>query len=170
MMRLRQRRTRAWVLALGGPPLHIGAGQGVVAHADDGDGVQGMVELPVTAAIQPIAPGLPRAGGDRAGPGLGGEGGLRAPPASMGPAHQDLRGGDRADTGQLQQPGCDRDHEGVQVVLVLVDLGAQQLAAPGRSRGARGRHLVLQGSGWPLAEGRTVGDLGLGPAAAQLGP
>ena len=56
----------AWVLAVGGPPLHIGAGQGVVAHADDGDGVQGMVELPVAAAIQPVAPGLSGAGGDRA--------------------------------------------------------------------------------------------------------
>jgi hypothetical protein len=87
----------------------------------------------------------------------------------MGPADQDLRGGDRADAGQLQQPGRDRDHEGVQVVLVLVDLGAQQLAAPGGGVQRAGGHLVLQGSGWSLAKGRAVADLGFGPAAAELG-
>src|SRR6266508_6533069 len=59
-------------LALGGPSGGVGAGLEVIAQADQRDGVQRLVELPVAATVQAMAGDLAGGGGDRAGPGPGG--------------------------------------------------------------------------------------------------
>lgn len=64
-------------------------------------GVQRPVQLPVTGAVESVAHGLPGAGGDGGDAGEGGECGLVAEPAGVGPADEDLRGGDHADAGQV---------------------------------------------------------------------
>jgi hypothetical protein len=43
-------------------------------HPDQGDGVQGLVRVPVTAAVDPVPVGRPRGCGDRCDSGEGGEG------------------------------------------------------------------------------------------------
>ena len=49
-----------------GLPVHVVAGGLVVAHADDGDVVQGGVALPVAAFVEPVPVGLAAGGGDGA--------------------------------------------------------------------------------------------------------
>ncbi len=53
-------------LALGAPSVGVGTGLGVMRHADHGDDVQGAVETPVAAAVEPVAGGVARGGGKRA--------------------------------------------------------------------------------------------------------
>ena len=61
-----------------GLPIHVVAGGLVVAHADDGDVVQGGVALPVAAFIKPVPVGLAAGGRDGAGAAELGKRGLAA--------------------------------------------------------------------------------------------
>src|SRR3989454_10969461 len=69
-----------------GASLHVGAGAGVVAHAAQHDGVQGVVGCPVAAAVEPVSVGAPGAGGGRRGAAQVGQGGLGAEPFLVSPA------------------------------------------------------------------------------------
>ena len=46
------------------PVLDIGAGFGVVNHADEHGGVERLVQAPVASAIEPMPGGVARGGGD----------------------------------------------------------------------------------------------------------
>jgi hypothetical protein len=70
-------------LALGHAALHVGLGLGVLAHADQHDGVQRAVELPVAATVQPVADHGARGGLDRGDTAEFGEGRLGADPATV---------------------------------------------------------------------------------------
>jgi len=61
-------------LALRGASGGVGAGFRVIAQADQRDGMQCLVELAVTAAVEAVAHNLPGAGRDGVGSGQGGEG------------------------------------------------------------------------------------------------
>ena len=61
-----------------GLPVHVVAGGLVVAHADDGNVVQGGVVLPVAAFVEPVPVGLAAGGGDGAGAAELGKRGLAA--------------------------------------------------------------------------------------------
>ena len=54
-------------LSLGGAPGDVGAGPGAAAHPGQRDGVNGAVQGPVPAAVEPVPDGLAAAGRDRAG-------------------------------------------------------------------------------------------------------
>jgi hypothetical protein len=54
----------------------VGVGAGAAAPAGECDVVQGAVEGAVAAAVEPVPDGAAAAGGQRAGPGEGGVGGL----------------------------------------------------------------------------------------------
>ena len=69
-----------------GFPIHVVAGGLVVAHADDGDVVQGGVALPVAAFVEPVPVGLAAGGGDGAGAAELGERGLAADAFGIVPA------------------------------------------------------------------------------------
>jgi hypothetical protein len=47
-------------LALGGPAGDVGAGDGVVAHADQHDREQRLVGTPIATTVEPVAGGLAR--------------------------------------------------------------------------------------------------------------
>jgi len=85
--------------AFGAAGCDVVEGGGVAAHPGDGDGVQGAVELAVAEPVEPVPVSAAGGGGGRGGAGEHGEGGFAADPPSMGPGEQDLRGGQRADTG-----------------------------------------------------------------------
>jgi hypothetical protein len=59
----------------------VAAGARAAAHAGNGDGVDGAVESPVAAAVEPVPDGLTASSPDRAGAAERGEGGLVAAPA-----------------------------------------------------------------------------------------
>jgi hypothetical protein len=86
-------------LAFGTAVLDVGDGRWVAAHAGDGDGVDGAVELAVAEAVEPVAVGA--AGGDRDGRGAGehAEGGFAVNASGVGPGQQDLGGGQGAEAG-----------------------------------------------------------------------
>jgi hypothetical protein len=84
-------------LAFGGAPGDVGAGAGAAAHPGQRDGVDGAVEGPVCAAVEPVPDGAAAAGREGAGAAEGGERGLAAAPARMGEADDGLRGADRPD-------------------------------------------------------------------------
>ena len=66
----------AWRLAFGDLAGEVGPRGRVVAGLDDGDAVEGSVELPVAAAVEAVsAGGLARAAGDRCGAAEAREGG-----------------------------------------------------------------------------------------------
>jgi len=67
-------------LPLGGAARDVGAGAGTAAHPDQRDGVDGAVQRPVTAAVEPVPDGHAAAGRDRAGATQSGERGLAAAP------------------------------------------------------------------------------------------
>jgi hypothetical protein len=70
------------------------------------DGGQGPMQLPIPTPVAAIADDLARGRRDRGRPGQHGEGGLGTEPARMGPADQELGGGDGAD------PGLGHQHRG----------------------------------------------------------
>ena len=92
-------------LAFGSSPVGVGAGLGVMDHADHGDDVQRAVEASVTAAVETVPCGVARGGGDGVYAGEGGEGGLVAHATSMGPGDQDCGCGDGPDAGLLDEAG-----------------------------------------------------------------
>ena len=62
--------------AFGAAAGEVGMGAGAAAHPGERDGVQGVVEVPVAAAVEAVADGFAAAGGDGVDAGEGGEGGL----------------------------------------------------------------------------------------------
>jgi hypothetical protein len=60
-------------LSLGGAPGDVGAGAGAAADPGDRDGVDGAVQRPVAAAVEPVPDGAAAAGRDGAGAAGGGE-------------------------------------------------------------------------------------------------
>ena len=111
------------------------AGLGVAAHPGDGDGVQGPVEVAVAAAVESVSGPLPAAGFQRGGAGQGGEGGLAADPAAVGPADEQLRGDDGADAGLGEQgrPGRVLFEQGEQFRVELVGSGLTGTGSERRS-------------------------------------
>ncbi len=84
---------------------HVGLGAGVAAHPDVSDDVNGVVQRPVSAPVEPVALGLSTGGLDRAGPGKLGEGGIGAAPPGVRERDDGLGGADWADSGLDGQPG-----------------------------------------------------------------
>jgi hypothetical protein len=107
-------------VALGGAFGLVVAGLGVAAQPGDGDGVQGSVEA--------VPDPLPAAGFQRGGAGERGEGGLVADPAAVGPADEQLGGGDRADAGfgEQRRPGRMLFDQGEQFRVELGGLVEQE--------------------------------------------
>src|SRR5690242_1888530 len=66
-----------------GASLDVGAGAGVIAHATQHDGVQGVVGCAVAAAVEPVSVGAAGAGRDRCHSAQVGEGGLAAKPVGV---------------------------------------------------------------------------------------
>src|SRR4029450_7067309 len=119
---------------------------------------------------EPVTPGLPGAGGDRARSGDRGEGGLGVDPAAVGPRDQHDRGVDRADACFLEQMRClaglDQSGELAAVVLELLIAGADAAGQPNRltARGGRGELFS------PGSPGRDRGDLLLRQRSAGIDP
>ena len=124
------------VAEVGASPFDVGAGGGVVVDALHGDDVDGPVELPVAAAVEPVSGGEPGAGGDRGDAGEVGEGGLVAAAAGVGPGAQHGRGHDRADAGLGEQVGPPGAHDGQDRLLVLGSFLGQGLGTTGQGQGA----------------------------------
>jgi hypothetical protein len=94
-------------LAFRSPASGVGASVRVVPQPCEHDGVQGPVQLPIARAVQPCLVICP----DEAGMRLTPPGRQTRPPSGAAggrPAHQHLRGADRPQPGQLQQPRRDR--------------------------------------------------------------
>jgi hypothetical protein len=68
-------------LSLGSAPGNEGACTWAAAHPDQRDGVDGAVNGPATATVEPVPDGMAAAGRDRAGAPEGSEHGLAAAPA-----------------------------------------------------------------------------------------
>jgi hypothetical protein len=64
-------------------PQLVGNGLWVAAHAGDGDDVQGSVEVPIAASVEPVSGVLSAAGFQWTDAGQSGEGGLVADPAAV---------------------------------------------------------------------------------------
>lgn len=86
-----------------GASCEVGAGFGAVAHSAGGDGVDGAVEGPVAATVEPMSDGAAAAGWQRVGAGEGGEGGVVSASAGMGEADDGLGGADRSDAALVGQ-------------------------------------------------------------------
>jgi len=117
MERLRARRISRSVLPFGSAADEVGAGAGAGPHPDLRDGVDGPVERPVAAAVEPVADGAAAARWDGTDAGEGCEGGVGSDPARVGEADDSLRGANRA--GALAHsgrwrgvlcPGTDQPH------------------------------------------------------------
>ena len=103
-------------------------------------------------------------------PAEGGERGFAADPAGMGPADDELGGGDDADPGQVEQFGAGLHDELLQVGFVLSGFGLEEQGAAGggADRGDGGAVLdAVAGQG--SQPGATV-ELLVGGAASQLLP
>ena len=84
--------------------------------------MDGAVQCPVAAAVEPVPDGLAAAGRDRAGAGEGGERGLAAAPAGVGEAHDGLGRADRPDAVPAGQAGSDVIDDGQQLGAVVLEL------------------------------------------------
>src|SRR5205823_5612181 len=123
-----------------------GAGAGVVAHAAQHDGVQGVVGCPVAAAVEPVSVGAPGAGGDRRGAAQVGQGGLGAAPFGV------VAGGDQQLAGHVGSGSVDGaggrgggGDQGAEAPVGQRDLGVQAVhpAGDGAQRGGgRGGGIV----------------------------
>jgi len=111
-----------WCFSLGGAPGDVGAGAGAAAHPAHRDGVDGPVQRPVAAAVEPVPDGLAAAGRDRAGAAERGECGLAAAAARVGEAHDGLRGADRPDAEPAGEAGSDVLDNGQQLGAVVLEL------------------------------------------------
>ena len=83
--------------------LEVGLGAGVAAHTGDRDVVQCLVQTSVSASVEAVPGGVAAGGGDGVHAGEGGERGVVADSAGVGPRGDDDRGGVCADAGLLQQ-------------------------------------------------------------------
>src|SRR5665648_569893 len=154
--------------ALGGAALDVGAGGGVVGHADPGDDVQGAVELAVPTAGEAVADGVARGGGEWCCAGQGGERGFGADAPAVGPRGQHDSPGNRAQARDLEQTGhelADVHLQGL-VVALQVDVHGQhclgQAAGFAADRGCGG---IVAGTG---TSGRDLLKLCLGQSPAGV--
>ena len=76
--------------------IEVCTGRGVCPGAGEGDDVDRAVELAVAAAVQPVAFGVPRAGGDRGGACVASEARVGRESLGAGGVADEDRGGDRA--------------------------------------------------------------------------
>lgn len=101
-------------------------------------------------------------------PGQCSEGGFVAYPAGMGPADEDLGGGDDSDTGQGEQFRCGCGDELVELVFQVAGLGFEEQCLPGagaqRADGAAMFDVVLR----QRPEAGAAVELGVGRAAPEL--
>ena len=74
----------------------------------DGDDVQRAVEAPVAAAVQAVAGRLARAGQQRSGADVHGEGGLASEARGAGDLAEELRRAERRAAGQGEQLGSEQ--------------------------------------------------------------
>src|SRR5215212_3675865 len=70
-------------VSVGASALVVGPSESVEANLGDRDAVQGGVELPVTAAGEPVSVGLARGGGNGSDSGVHGEAGFGAEPGRI---------------------------------------------------------------------------------------
>jgi hypothetical protein len=110
----------------------------MAAPAGEHDRVQGTVQAPVAAAVEPVTDDLARARRDRGRPGQAGEGRLRAQPARVRPGADQEAGRDRPDAGQREQARAERAHERLELALELARLGVGLQDPLGA--GAQGEH------------------------------
>jgi hypothetical protein len=118
-------------LALGGSAGGVGLGFWVVLQPAQRDGVPRSVELPVAAAVESMPHGLSTAGVDGCRSAEGGEGCFVADAPTVGPGDQQLRGGDCADAGLVEQLGAGGGDELLELGLVFGGLGLQEQGATG---------------------------------------
>jgi hypothetical protein len=109
-------------LSLGGAPGDVGPSSRAAAHPGERDGVDGAVQVPVPAAVEPVPDSSPAAGRDGAGAAERGERGLAAAPARVGEAHDGLGGADRPDPVAAGQAGGDVIDDGQQLRVVVLEL------------------------------------------------
>jgi predicted component of type VI protein secretion system len=93
----------AVALAFSDATLDVGDRRRVRATSGDEDHVQCAVESAIAAAVEPVADRLAGGGGDRGAAGEPRERGFACDPAAVRPGDQDLRGGERTDTGLVEQ-------------------------------------------------------------------
>src|SRR6266542_105314 len=139
--------------AFGGAAGGVGAGAGAVVQPADGDHVQRLVGLAVTATIESVARGASGAGGDRGGGAEAREGGFALQPVDG------LAGGDqqlaRVHGADAEQAGRARGSdagEAVELALELSDLEVEVADTPGE------------------AAQRKLGRLGRFAESCQIGP
>ena len=111
-------------LSFGGAPGDVGAGAGAAAHPGQRDGVDGAVQRPVAATVEPVPDGLAAAGRDGAGAAKGGEGSFAAAAAGVGEADDGLGSADRSDAIAAGQTGSDVVDDGLQLGAVVFELPA----------------------------------------------
>ena len=108
----------AFGLAFADAAVEVGAGLGLVLGADDGDGVDGVVDLAVAAAVESVSDGLARGGRQRGGSVAAGEGCLVL--EAGGVAGEQLGGRDRPDPGLVEQCGVGRADDLGEFALVAL--------------------------------------------------
>ena len=89
--------------SFGGAAFDVGAGSRVHAHAGDDGHVERPVEASVTAAVDAVTDGVARGRGDGAGACEAGERGLGSDASQVRPGCQRDGGGDRPDSGLVEQ-------------------------------------------------------------------
>ena len=118
--------------SFGGAAFDVGAGALVVAHADQHDGVQGVVGCAVAAAVEAVAVGAPGGGRDRGGPGEVGERGFGVHALGVvAGGGQQLPGGLGTDAEQVQQPRRGLADQRCDQGVEFADLLLQPLVAAG---------------------------------------
>lgn len=157
-------------LALGDAPGDVGLGGGVAAHADHDDEMQGPVELADAAAVEAVPAGIPGGRGDGAGPGQGGECGLGADSAGVGPRDEHDGGGDGTDTGQREQVGSHVLDELLELGGVGLDLLVQGQDLPGEAGGLGAADRDVDGLVVPGPPGGDLPQLGHGQRSAGIDP
>ena len=136
-------------LAFGEAALHVALGGRVLAHADEHDGVQGAVELAVTAAVQAMTDDGARGRFDRCDAGEPGEGRLGAHPAAMRPRGDDLTGDDRADADAGRAATGRPGERGRRAASRARRLRSGRRAPAGRWRASPSSWRTPRWSGWP---------------------
>lgn len=124
----------AFAEAFGGAALDVGAGGCVVAHADDGDDIEGAAGGAVTAAAESVATGGAAAAGRLRGNAAElGEGGLAAEPFGVvAGGHVELAGQFDTDAEQLNKLGGGESDEVLDLPVECLDLLIEHFPAPGQ--------------------------------------
>jgi hypothetical protein len=132
-----------------GAPVGVGAGVGVVAEADHGDGPERVVGLAVATAVESVTCGLARRGRDGAGAAERRERRFAREPFGVVSGRDEELGGDvGADTVLCDEVGCCGRDELVEVGTELADLRGEREVAAGEG--------PIVGSGLPAHEKRGV--------------